>query len=267
MQKDWLQGPSQPSSSSAVRTCSASPGQPPERRRLPTELEQMVNLLDQRVTQVTQAETARIRLLSDQTQRLLEGLQAMRVAREIHEERRLKELRLVESNAHLDVGRAATDRRELEARVDELGSRALADALEDFRRDERRREQQRKEVTRELEDGTARLAGMLEEQRASRVEYGERVAESLEGQLRKVEEALVAEQRLRCDAEESMGRMVEDVRHKMSLEIQHERSQREAVQGKLLGLLEETCNRIEASFSTVSEASFSRVSPAERLAA
>lgn len=267
LQDNWLQGPSQPSSSSAAgaaRPCSTSP-QPAVRRRLPTELEQMVGVLDQRVTQVTQAESARLRLLSDQTQRLLEGLQAMRVAREIHDERRQKELRLVESNAHLDVSKAAQERRELEARMEELSSSSVAEALEGFRREDRRREAQRKDVARELQDETRRLAAMLEEQRASRIEYGERVAESLEAEFCKVEEALAAEQKLRCEAEGGMARMVEDVRRKMSWEIQTERSQREAVQGKLLGLLEETCNRIEASFSHVSEASFSHGSPAERL--
>jgi len=234
--------------------------------RLPTELEQMASLLDQRVTQVSQAESARVRLLSDQTQRLLEGLQAMRVAREIHDERRQKELRLVESNAQLDVSRVAQERRELEARVDELGSSCLAEAVEEFRREERRREAQRKEVACELEDETRRLGAMLEEQRTFRIECGERVAESLEAELCKVEEAISAEQQLRCDAEETMARMVEDVRRKISWEIQHESTQRQAVQGKLLGLLEETCNRIEASFSHVSEASLSRTaSPAERL--
>jgi len=55
--------------------------------------------------------------------------------------------------------------------------------------------------------------------------------------------------------------MVEDVRSRMLGEIKQERLEREAVQSKLLGLLEDTCNRIESGFCGPGVAPTSRALP------
>merc|ERR1712232_736817 len=91
-------------------------------------------------------------------------------------------------------------------------------------------------------------ASVLEEQRVARVESGERIAASLEAEFQKLQEAVAAEEKLRFEAEGTMLGMVEDVRSRMLGEIKQERVEREAVQSKLLGLLEDTCNRIESGF-------------------
>mmetsp|Transcript_124282 Transcript_124282/g.264874 ORF Transcript_124282/g.264874 Transcript_124282/m.264874 type:complete len:245 (-) Transcript_124282:54-788(-) len=225
-----------------------------EPRKLPAEVDQMVTLLDQRVTQVTQAEGARVRMLGDQTQRLLEGLQAMRVAREIHEERKLKELRMLESNVMLDLSKASQERRALGARIEEAGAMCLGEQCEALRDDLRQRDAACEACAREIGEETQRLATALEELRSARAEYGERIVQSLEAEFQRVHEAIVTEQKLRFEAEGTMLRMVEDVCSRMRGEVQRERQQREAVQGKLLGLLEETCNRIETSFSHIAQA-------------
>lgn len=217
-------------------------------------MEQMVSMLDQRVTHVTQADRARLRMLVDQTQRLLEGLQAMRVAREIHDERRLKELRIAETNALLDLSKAAQEREEMEARAEEVAAAVVAEQREEIRRDFARRDAVHEDYAREIGDEVKRLAVILEEQRSTRIEYCERIVQSLEAEFQKVHEAIVAEQKLRFEAEGTMLRMVEDFCTRIRGEIRQERSQREAVQGKLLGLLEDTCNRIEASFSCAARA-------------
>jgi len=210
----------------------------------------MIASLDQRVTQITQAESSRIRMLVDHVSRLTEGLQAMRVAREIQEERRQKELRILENNAQQDFVKLKKDRRDLETRVQERGDRIIAQGREEIRKfpglgggtDGG-------SCVQTISDQVHRLAGILEEQRAAREEYGERIQNSLEAEFQKLDEAMHAERKLRGEALHTMESMVQDVCARMSSEIQQEREQRETVQGKLLGLLEETCGRIEASFS------------------
>lgn len=214
---------------------------------LPMEIEQMVTALDQRVTHVHQAEDARIRMLEDQVQRLAEALQAMRVAREIHDERRLKEIRMIESNALLDLGNARQARQDLEFRSEELGSQRLQELREELARHREQQSALQTDYSRELSDEVDRISTLLEEQRNTRVDYGDRIAQSLEGEFQKVQEAIVSEQKLRFEAEGTMLRMVEDVCSRMRGEIQQERGEREVVQSKLLGLLEDTCNRIEGS--------------------
>jgi len=207
----------------------------------------MAATLDQRVTQVMQAEGTRLRMLMDQVQRLNEGLQAMRVAREIQEERRQQELRILEGNVQQDLIKAREDRKDFQARLEERGEKFLRERREEIR--QYRHVDEDADYPQRLSDQVYRINGILEEQRTARVEYGERISKSLEAEFKKVAEAVVAEKSLRFEAQETMERMVQDVCLRMTKEISQEREQRESVQSKLLGLLEETCGRIEASFS------------------
>lgn len=210
----------------------------------------MVTMLDQRVTHATQAEEARLRMLADQTQRLVEGLQAMRVAREIHEERRLKEIRMMENNLQLDLQSARQARKEIECRAEDLASNRLSELGDELRRERLAHESVQEEYTREIGEEVRRLTAILEDQHRTRTEYGDRIVTSLEGEFGKVQQSILDEERRRYEAEGTMLRMVEDMCSGMRGEIQQERTEREAVQAKLLTLLEDTCNRIETSFSS-----------------
>jgi len=234
----------------ALRPCSASfSSSASTRRKLPAvELEKMVEQTDQRVVSLQQNEGGRLRQLTEQARRLTEGLQAMRAAREIHDERRLKELRMMESSLVLDIGKASHERREAEARTEELGDASLVEHREELRQNHRKREAAHEGQAREFSEEVKRIAAMLDEQRALRVQHGDSVREALEKEFNLLQDAITTEQRLRFETEGTMLRMVEEVCGKMHDEIRQERSQREAVQGKLLGLLEETCSRIEATF-------------------
>lgn len=232
-------------SSQPLKSTPASSGS----RALPCEVEQMVAMLDQRVTHATQAEEARLRMLSDQTQRLVEGLQAMRVAREIHEERRLKEIRMMENNLQLDLQSARQARKEIECRAEDLASSRLEELGNEMRRERLAHESVQEEYTREIGEEVRRLTAILEDQHKTRTEYGDRIVSSLEAEFGKVQQAILDEERQRYEAEGTMLRMVEDMCSGMRGEIQQERDEREAVQAKLLTLLEDTCHRIESSFS------------------
>jgi hypothetical protein len=189
-------------------------------------------------------------MLTDQMQRLMESLQAMRVAREIHDERRLKEVRMIENSLQLDLQSARQARKEIESRAEDLAAARVAELGDELRRDRVAHESVHEECSRQIGEEVSRLNAILQEQHNSRVEYGERIVSSLEGEFQKVGEAVRDEERRRNEAEGTMLRMVEDMCSGMRGEIQQERSEREAVQGKLLGLLEDTCKRIEGGFST-----------------
>jgi len=208
----------------------------------------MVTSLDQRVTQMSQGEDARLRMLHDSKQRLIEGLQAIAVAREIQDERRSKEIKVLESNVMLEAANASQMRAEIHSRLEELTAQRFGEHQVDLARHREQRSAAHEETSRVLGEEVRRIASILEEQRAARIESGDRIAASLDAEFQKIHEAIVAEEKLRFDAEGTMLSMVEDVRSKMIGEIQQERHEREAVQSKLLGLLEDTCNRIESGF-------------------
>eukprot|EP00930_Biecheleria_cincta_P003827 TRINITY_DN104738_c0_g1_i1.p1 TRINITY_DN104738_c0_g1~~TRINITY_DN104738_c0_g1_i1.p1 ORF type:complete len:353 (-),score=83.97 TRINITY_DN104738_c0_g1_i1:155-1213(-) len=216
----------------------------------PREAERQLMQLEQRVTQVCEGEVARTKVLADQSQRLQEGLHAMRVAREIHEERRQKEVKVVESGFLMDCERTTGARIAMTAHLEEAGHAAIEECRAEVQKECQAREAVHHNYAREIAEEVQRLMVHLEEQRTARMEYGERIIGSLEAEFQKVHDAILSEQKLRFDAEATMLRMVEDVCSRLRGEIHKEKMQREAVQGKLLGLLEEACGRIEASFSS-----------------
>lgn len=220
----------------------------PARRRAPAELEQLATDLEEQVLHTTQTEEGKLRMLGDHAQRLAEALQAMRVAREIQDERHQKEMRMVESNVHLDLNGARQARHEEESRIEEAADTRLNELREALRRERSAHEAAQQDYAKELGEEVRRLSAAVDEHRESRSDYGERIASSLESEFEKVQDAIVAEQQVRFEAESTMVHMVEDVAARMRAEVQAERDEREAVQCKLLGLLEDTCGRIEGTF-------------------
>lgn len=211
----------------------------------------MIMALDQRVTTAMQAEESRLRMFADQMQKLLEGLEAMRVAGEIHDERKAKELRLLESSVTLDLNAARQARRDMEARVEQLGDQRMADLREEgLRQLVPRNGGERTDHLQKIGEEVSRFTVHVEEQRSSRVKYGERILDSLSEEFAKVQEAILAEQKLRFDAESGILQMVEDMATRLRGELGEERGEREAVQGRLLTLLEDTCTRVESSVGT-----------------
>lgn len=218
-------------------------------RHLPAEMEQMVAAMDQRVSQAIQAEDARIRMVTDKAQELGECLQAMKVAGEIYEERRQKELHILENNVQVDLSNTAQARKDFEARMEELGHARVEEHRRELIQAQGDYQTVREGYERAISEEVKRLQGLLEEQRVSRVDKGERINQTLEAEFQQVQQAVAEEEKLRNETENNMVRMVEDVCARVRSDIMHERQEREAVQGRLLGLLEETCARLEMSFA------------------
>ncbi|CAJ1383819.1 unnamed protein product [Effrenium voratum] len=219
----------------------------------PAEVEKQIAVVEQRIVQIREGDGGRVRLLCEQAKRLEEGLQAMRVAREIHDERRRKELKVVEGSFAAELERAASERQEVEAKLQETADTMLEECRADLSKEHSHRGMVHHECTREISEEVQRVHVLLEKQRASRLACGEQILAKLEDGFQKVHESIVMEQKLRFEAEGMMLRMVEDVCGRLHDEIQKERLQREAVQNKLLGLLEDTCTQIENSFSYLAE--------------
>lgn len=215
-------------------------------------LEKSIGLLDQRVQQVTQGDAARVRALVDQSRRLLEGLEAMRGAREIHQERREKELRLLETNTMLDLSRASQARGEMQVGVARRAETYARESLGGVRDEQARQAREREARALEAGEELGRFALSLEEHRAAREECGERALGGLQAELRKASEAVSAEHLLRREAESAAGRRMEEVSSRVSAEIRQERAEREAGQARMLSLLEQTCGRIEGAMPQLS---------------
>merc|ERR1719336_3544437 len=114
-------------------SASISPGPHTARRRLAAEVEQMVGDLDQRVTQVMQTESNRVRMYADQLQRFVEGLQQMRMAREIERERRQQTIKLLENKVTRELNNARKERVEFGTQVEERSARLLDERSQELK--------------------------------------------------------------------------------------------------------------------------------------
>eukprot|EP00747_Dinoflagellata_sp_TGD_P070277 gnl/TRDRNA2_/TRDRNA2_156520_c0_seq1.p1 gnl/TRDRNA2_/TRDRNA2_156520_c0~~gnl/TRDRNA2_/TRDRNA2_156520_c0_seq1.p1 ORF type:complete len:303 (-),score=72.79 gnl/TRDRNA2_/TRDRNA2_156520_c0_seq1:219-1085(-) len=219
----------------------------PRKRLGACEMEQLVVSLDQRVDHCTQSEESGLRILADQTERLLEALQAMKVAREISDERKLKEIRMIENNMLLDLNVVRQARQETEHRAVELAEARMRELREEVLREKLTSPAgiPREDYAGEIGEEVRRLDDLVEEQRRARIDYGARIASSLEGEFSKMQEAMAAEQNQRFEAEGTMLRMLEDVCSKLEAEIVEEKSKRKCSQEKLLSMLEDLCSQLE----------------------
>jgi len=156
---------------------------------------------------------------------------------------------MLENMAQQEFVRLRDGGRDFEIRLQERGERILSERREEMAQLQARADADGEDYVQSISDQVYRLAGILEEQRAAREQYGERIRNSLEAEFQKVEEAIAALRQAHTDATRTMERMVQDVYSRLGGEIQQERSQREVVQNRLLGLLEDTCGRLEASLT------------------
>jgi len=217
-------------------------------RTSPSQVDRSMTLMDQKVSKVQQAEQSKLQMISEQTQRLVEGLQSMAVSREILDERKTKEIRMIENSIALDLNVLRQARKDGEAKSDKAMQSHIEDMRSELQKVRLMRESAFEDYSQEVGDEVQRLKDELEREGITRADRAEQIATSLDSELERVREAVASEQKIRFETEGAMLRMLEDMCVRMRGEIATERKEREQMQGTLLGLLEETCQRFEHSF-------------------
>lgn len=205
--------------------------------------------MDQKVTEFIQADHTKVQMIKDHVHRLTESLSAMRMAREIHDERRHKELKMMENNVTLELHRAREDSKTSEAKVEERGRKLCIQLSQELKECKLLREQEQNDDQRRLSTEVDKLHEILQEQISVRLEYGDRIEASLQDSFRRLEESIEAEKKQQYNTTNEMMQTVQEVQARMHGELLQEKKERESVQNKLLGLLEDTCMRIEASIT------------------
>jgi len=231
-----------------------SGGRPP--RPSLQEVESAIATLDQRATQSVQADDTRVRMLTDQAQRLPEELQRLRVTKEVQVEKKLKEINKFETTFWRKLHKLREERASLRNRLDIAGEKLLEHSKEELSETRPRQEehdhlhqQNHESFVAGLTTQIEHVQSAMEEKRVRTCELGERITDTIQTGLQEARDALEAEQRLRADTEQSLMQAMEDVYNRINAEIKEEREKREAVQNRLLGLLEQTCGRIEVSLT------------------
>merc|ERR1712232_442545 len=116
----------------------------------------------------------------------------------------MKEIRMIESQVMLDLNNARQARAEIEQRAEEVSSQQFEEHRQELSVMRSQQEQVHIRYEQELSEEVKHINTILAEQTAARTEYGERISSSLENEFSKVHEAVMAEQKLRFEAEGTM---------------------------------------------------------------
>lgn len=187
--------------------------------------------------------------MKDQITRLHEELATERVSREILDERKTKELKLVESSVTLDLNVEKQGRKGSQGTVQK--------GIEDRCFQLRVEVTKLKKLRQTAEEKQGKVSGDEIRGMADRIETEQKACSDrmlkLQGRITAeasgIQELMTREKKVREDTENAMLKMLEDTCAKLQGEIKTERKDRETTQETLLKLLEETCARVESGFA------------------
>ncbi|GKT34383.1 Endoplasmic reticulum transmembrane helix translocase [Aduncisulcus paluster] len=187
-------------------------------------IETKLKVLDEKLSRSQLSEAAKLKLLKDQIGKLQEALATERVSREILDERKKKELGLVESSITLDLNVERQQRKDGEAKLmKSIEERVFAVRLE-LVKEKKAREEAEERQTREVSEEVGRIADALEQERRTRKEKYSALVRKLQDEISKLQE---------------------DVSANIQVEIDKEKEDREGTEETILKLLEETVVGVE----------------------
>eukprot|EP00708_Paratrimastix_pyriformis_P004795 GAFH01003726.1.p1 GENE.GAFH01003726.1~~GAFH01003726.1.p1 ORF type:complete len:268 (-),score=98.60 GAFH01003726.1:92-871(-) len=213
------------------------------------QVEGRLRALDERITRAQSGEDIRWRCMKDQVVKLQEALAAEKLARELLDEKKTKELKLLESSISLDLSVEKQARKDSEARITrQIDERCFQLRLE-LAREKKTREESEEKHTKEMVEEIQRLTEALESERHQREEKGEIIVRRMTDEMQALRAFLDEEKKARGEAIGALYQKIDEMGAQMSAATQTERRDREATEETLLKLLEETCNRVESGLS------------------
>lgn len=189
----------------------------------------------------------KFKALRDQLAKLSNTLASEQASRELLNDRKIKELKLVENSLQIDLNLLKHSRKEQEIKVTKLLDDKLHLVKYDLAKERKIREEVSEQQSTRLSDSINRLNAVVEEETTSRQEGMESLNGHIQEELQKFEDEIFNEKSEREEANAALAKMLEDMQERLLQEIVSERNEREGTEETLLKLLEETCQRVETS--------------------
>lgn len=215
------------------------------RRAQGTTLSHKVSLLDSKLSRVHRTEAGKVEGIRHQVEELTQVVERERIALQALDDRKRKELTLVQSNVALELGLQRQSRLEAEERMAKLIQEKFAAMGAEIEHQREVRERQETALSGSMNEEVAACHRKLHaelEQTATTMEEHRATAEQGCERLRKLLEDEVAQ---REESERNIMAMLEDAFTRLSGSVEEERMDREATQEMMLKLMEETCVSVE----------------------
>lgn len=187
------------------------------------------------------------KLLRDQLNRVAEGLGQERHMRETLDERKAKELKLVENNLRIDLNLLKQARKDTEGKVLKILDEKLYSIKVELLKEKKLREEFETAQEQQLEETLERLLNFSDTEAVAREESCGRLSEALDEETGKLEQEIELEKKVREETGSTMMQMLKDMQDRLLAEVRTEREERVSTEATLLKLLEDTCVRVENS--------------------
>jgi len=211
----------------------------------PDSFEASIKHLDDKITRNYQYTEEKYKLVKEQIIKVQEGIATEVIAREILEERKEKELQLVENNIAIELNVDRQERKETaqEAlrKVDEKIQAVRIDVITEERERIEEIERQHKIIS----DQVNNFEKELNEEKRLRADTNETLIRKIGYKISKFQEVMEIEKKVREETENVLFKLLEDIDYKFQTELSKEKKVRERSQDEMMKLLEETCSRIE----------------------
>lgn len=189
----------------------------------------------------------KFKTLRDQLNKLSSTLASERASKDFLDERKTKELKLVENSLQIDLNLLKQGRKESEVKTLKFLEEKLYPIKLDMSKERKIRGEVYDQQSSQLSASIERLHSVVEEESSNRQEGLENLNNQILEEFQKFEEESMTERREREEANSALNKMLEDMQERLLQELITERNERENTEEILLKLLEETCQRVETS--------------------
>jgi len=214
------------------------------------EFETKIKQIDEKITSNHAYTEDKLNSFTDAVNRIDESLAAEIVARELLEERSIKEMTLVESNVALELKKEKEQNKESERKVLSKVEGKIFAVKADFAQEQHRIDEFKEEQNQILSEQVAQLQNELKEEQSAREQVHNTIIKSISSRINKVQETLDVERKMRNETETFLFRKIEEISLSLENQVQAEKEKRERAEQQMLRLLEEACNKFEDRISS-----------------
>lgn len=202
--------------------------------------------LDDRIRKSHQNDEATFKLFKEQILKLQEALSSQKVARELLDDKKAAELKMLDTNINLDINVERQERKEAESEINKMFEDKMGRQRLEMNQENKNREIVESNTTSTLTDQISIIQGELFAERKNREETYDKIIKKLGNDVLRVNDVLNNEKKTREESHSGLLKMLEEMHSGLHYQINTEKRQRDETQDFLLRLLEETTARVES---------------------
>lgn len=170
-------------------------------------------------------------------------------SREIIDDRKSKEVKLLENNLIIDINIEKQAGKEAAVKVNRITEEKLFEVKIELGKEKNIREETEEKRIEEFTNEISFLQEAVENESASRENGYDRVLKKIKEEMNRMYEMVENQTRTREDSHRTYTALVDELDQRVRQELLRERKERESTEETLIKLLEDTCSRVEGGLS------------------